>query len=236
MIINKGNFRVEEALVPSDKVVFLFTAMGTKMGAYPYRIFVKQFNKRGYSCVVYDYPRRVVSSGDLKLWQQLFREIVADGQERIKTYKERAITHFYSYGVSMGTLFANKFARDTSEISHVILNLTYGDVARNTWTFKGVKKAKLSLIDQGIDEETLRRSITYFDPIFNATGLRGKKVMLQLARHDSIFPYEQTKLTKRAFETAGLDMVYLENKYLNHLPAATKNLLSIKSIDRFYSS
>jgi hypothetical protein len=236
VIIAKDNFRVEESLVPSDKVIFLFTAMGTKLGAYPYRIFVKQFNRKGYSCVVYDYPRQVVFSGNLELWRRLFDAVVADGQERMRAYKKQGTTHFYSYGVSMGTLFANIFARSTPEISHVILNLTYGDVARNTWTFKGVKKAKLSLIRQGIDEETLRQSITYFDPIVNAAGLKGKKVMLQLARRDSIFPYEQTKHTKQAFETSGLDMVYSENKYLNHLPAATKNLLSIQSIDKFFSS
>jgi len=210
--------------------------MGTKLSAYPYRIFVKRLNRRGYSCVVYDYPRQVVLGGDMNLWRRLFSDITADAQKRIKTYEEYGVTHFYSYGVSMGTLFANMLARSTPEISHVILNLTYGDVARNTWTFKGVKKAKLSLISQGIDEETLRRSITYLDPIFNAAGLNGKKVMLHLARHDHIFPYEQTKHTKYAFEASNLDMVYLENKYLDHLPAATKNLLSVKSIDRFYSS
>jgi hypothetical protein len=236
VVITKNNFRVEESLVQSDKVVFLFTAMGTKLSAYPYRIFVRRLNKRGYSCVVYDYPRQVVLGGDMKLWRQLFSDVTSDGQERIKRYKKRGVMHFYSYGVSMGTLLANMLARNTPEISHVILNLTYGDVAHNTWTFKGVEKAKLNLINQGIDEEMLRRNITYLDPIFNAVGLRGKKVMLHLARHDSIFPYEQTKHTKQAFEAAGIDIVYIENKHLDHLPAATKNLLFIKSIDKFYSS
>ncbi|HEY2003774.1 MAG TPA: hypothetical protein VGH44_01510 [Candidatus Saccharimonadia bacterium] len=236
MIIIKNDFRVKEALVPSDKVIFLFTAMGTRIGAYPYRFFVKQFNKRGYSCVVYDYPRRIVFSGDTKLWRRFFNEIVTDGQERVKMFKKQGVTHFYSYGVSMGTLCANKFTRDTPEISHVVLNLTYGDVARNIWTFKSVKKAKLSLLGQGIDEEAVRREITYLDPVYNAAGLIGRRVMLQLAKRDKIFPYDQTKYTKLAFEAAELDMVYSENKFLSHLPAATKNLLSISSIDKFFSS
>lgn len=236
MILSKANFRVEESLVPSNKVIFVFTALGTTIGMYPYRLFVKRLNKRGYSCVIYDYPRRVVFSGDMELWRQFFGEIVADAQERIETYEKQGAMHFYSYGVSMGTLVANKLARETPEISHVILNLSYGDVARNIWTFNGVKMTKLNLISKGMDEEAVRQNITYFDPIFNARGLRGKKVMLQLARHDRIFPYKQTLHTKRAFEAADLDMVYHETKYLGHIPAATKNVLSIKSIDRFYSS
>lgn len=236
MIVTKAHFRVEESLIPSDKVIFLFTALGTKIGAYPYRLFVKRLNKKGYACVVYDYPRRVVLSGDMELWQRFFDEVVSDARGKIEVYKKHGVTHFYSYGVSMGTLFANKLAREAPEISHVILNLSYGDVARNLWTFKSVRKAKLSLVRKGIDEETVRQNLTYLDPIVNAPGLRGKKVMLQLARHDRIFPWEQTKYTKRAFEETHLDMVYYETKYLGHILTATKNVLSTKNIDRFYSS
>ncbi len=116
------------------------------------------------------------------------------------------------------------------------VNLSHGDVARNLWTFKTVRQAKQNLIDKGFDEAAVRQHITYLDPIFNAPGLKGKKILLQLSRQDKIFPKGQTKHLKQAFEAAGLDMTYLENKHLGHIPAATKNVMSTKIIDTFYSS
>lgn len=162
--------------------------------------------------------------------------MIADGQKRIEKYSKQGALHFYSYGVSMGTLFANKFSRDTAEISHVILNLTYGDVAKSIWTYRGVNKTKTNLLDRGVDEETLRRGITYCDPIVNAAGLAGKKVMLQLSKNDKVLTYDQAVRTKQAFEAANLDMAYTENKYLGHYLSAVRNMLSVKDIDSFFSS
>jgi hypothetical protein len=236
VITAKKNFRVEETLAGIDKVIILFAAMGTRIEHFPYRVFVKRLTKKGYSCIIYDFPPRIILSGDFDIWQQFSDEIIADAKERIKKYKKRGAAHFYAYGVSIGSLYANMLARSTPEISHVILNLSHGDVARNIWTFKTVRQAKQNLIDKGFDEAAVRQNITYLDPIFNAPGLKGKKILLQLSRQDKIFPKEQTKHLKLAFEAAGLDMTYLENKHLGHIPAATKNVMSTKIIDTFYSS
>jgi esterase/lipase len=233
-IIDKKSFRVREWLVDSPKVVFVFTAMGTKIGLY--RPFAGLMNRRGYSCIVYDYPLHMLFEAKLPSWERFYADIIADAQARLKRRKDEGATDFYAYGVSMGTLIVNKFTRDTPEISHLILNLTYGDVARNIWTYKGVKKTKRSLMEQGISEEDLRRAIRYVDPIQNAAQLKGKKVLLQTARKDRVLTYDLTKHTKLAFQAAGLDLTYQENKHLGHYMSGAKNMMSIRSIDAFFSS
>lgn len=232
-IVDRDVYRVAESLVDSKKVVFFFTAMGTKISLY--RPAIRRLNRRGYSCVVYDYPLEVIFSGDLPQWEELYSQLIADAQERLQRFKAQGCTGFYAYGVSLGTLLANKFTRDTPEISHVIFNLTYGDVATNIWTYRGVNKAKHQLIHQGYDEARLRQAIQYSDPIVNAPKLKRKRVLLHLSRTDRVLPYDQTKATKHAFEKAGLDFEYAENKYLGHFLAGAKNTLAINRIDRFFS-
>ena len=235
-IIDKNTFRVKEYPVKSasPRVVVVFTAMGTKIGLY--RLFVKLMKAKGYSCLVYDYPLKLLFEPKLQEWEQFYIDIVADAQERIHQLANADNASFYAYGVSMGTLIANKFARETKEVKHLILNLTYGVVAQNIWTWKGVKKAKAGLMKQGVDQTALRESIKYADPITNASKLKGKKVLLYLTRNDKVLVYDQTKYTKKAFEEAELDLKYVENKYLGHYFSGTKNLLAVNRIDKFYKS
>jgi esterase/lipase len=233
-IEQKKNFRVLEKSVKSDKVAFVFTAMGTKIPLY--RLFVRALNKQGYTVVIYDYPLEPLFEVNLDEWEKFYADIITDAQNKITAYKQLGAQNFYAYGVSMGTLIANKFTRDTKDIKHVILNLTYGDVADNIWSYKGMRKTKASLMKQGIDKEGLRESVKYADPVTNAHGLRGKKVLLYLAKRDKVLIYPQTKATKAALEQAGVDLEYIESKYLGHWSAGAKHMLGIKKIKEFYNS
>lgn len=228
------NFRVQECLIDSPKVVFIFTAMATKIGWY--RLSIRRLQRRGYSCIVYDYPTAMTrNEASLERWRLFFEQIVADAQSRLHRLEQNGATNFYAYGVSMGTLVANKLTRETAEIHHVVLNLTYGDVARNVWTFWGINEAKQVFMQQGLNEADLRKHLKYADPIVNAKGLQGKKVMLHLARRDRILPYTQTKKTLEAFQAARLDLTYKENKYLGHFFGAIKNMMDIRAIDEFFT-
>lgn len=233
-IIDNHIFRVRENIVKSDKVIFLFTAMGTRIGLY--RLFISLLNRRGYSCVVYDYPLRLVHDAKETEWQGLFAEVISDAQSRIAQYKKQGYKHFYAYGVSMGTLFAHKFARDTADITHVVLNLTYGDVADNLWTYRGVRKTMKNLTAQGHTRESARSVVAFIDPIVNAPKLKGKKVLLYLSRTDKVIAYKQTKYTLQAFHQAGLQLDYVENRYLGHYAGAAKNMLSLKGLIKFLES
>lgn len=229
------NFRLRECLIDSPKVIFIFTAMGTKLSWY--RPSIRRLQKRGYSCILYDYPFAMTSKEtSLERWRLFFEQIVADAQSRLHRLEQNGATHFYAYGISMGTLVANSFTRQTPEIHHVILNLTYGDVATNIWTFKGMRAAKRIFIRQGHNVDSLREQMTYADPIFNAKALRSKKVLLQLARRDRVLRYNQTVKTLEAFRAAKLDLTYRENKHLGHFMGGIKNMMDARAIDKFFQS
>ncbi len=230
----KKNFRVQEKLVDSDKVVFVFTGMLTKI--WQYKLFVKRLNKAGYSVVIYDYSNRVMHDAKVDEWEDFVDSIANDAQMRIGKFKSGDKRHFYAYGYSMGTLLANKLARETPDIKHVILNFTYGDVAAHIWHSPATYKTRKSLRKNNVSMESLRRYMAPLDPIVNIEGLRGKKVLLHLARRDRFLSYRIAKATKEAFEQAAIDMVYMENRHLGHWLGGIKNMLSLKKIKAFYDS
>lgn len=230
----KENFRVREFPCKGSSVIFLFTAMGFKI--WHYRLIIWLLNKRGFTVVAYDYPVRVVHQADFEAWKKVDSGIHKDIANRIKQLKNKGAVRFGAYGVSMGTLIANKMTRDFKEITHVILNLTYGDVAANIFHSPLTKRTRKILQEQGIDSETLSKVVTYIDPPKNARGLQGKRVLLYLSRRDKVLKYEISRNTKLAFEEAKLDFEYKEHKYLGHFLAGTKNLYHINKISRFFHS
>lgn len=225
-------FRVKENIVNSDKLLFIFTAMGTKI--WMYNPFLYKMNKLGYSCIIYDYELDFLFNPTLEGWKEFFDVIITDAKSRLAKYKAKKYHKFYAYGASMGTLIASKFTRDTSDITHLILNLTYGDVAKNIWTFKGVKKAKEGFIKQNIDEQTLRDNIGYMDPINSASELKNKRVFLQLTTKDTVLLYEQSRFTKEVFIKEITHFEYQETSYADHLITGIVNLMKTKTIDKFY--
>lgn len=233
-IVTKQNFRVLERRVAGEKCIVVFTAMGTRIGLY--EIFIKRMNLNGYSCIIYDYPLRMVLEAKPSEWETIYTDLVQDAKDRIAKYKQENYKKFYAYGISMGTLWSAKLARETPEISHVVINLTYGDLATNLWTYRGVRKVKATLESEGHTLESTRQIVAFADPIVNASKLKGKKILLYLSKTDRVQPYDQTKHTLAAFEKADLDFHYIENKYLGHFIGGTKNMLGVKKLIEFLES
>lgn len=123
MIEVKKRFRVQEKSVNSDKAIFVFTALGTKIGNF--RLFVKAMNKRGYSCITYDYPMTLITNAQIDEWQACLNDVITDAQNRITKLENRGVCSFASHGSSMGTLFAGLLTRKSPKVSHTILNLPY---------------------------------------------------------------------------------------------------------------
>lgn len=229
MIETRKNFRVREALIDSDKVVFVFTAMGTQMGQYGW--FLKLLNKKGYSAIIYDYTARLVLNAEFESYDKLYEDIQADAYERIEKLQPKYI---YAYGVSMGTIIANKLTRDTPAIQHVAMSLTYGDVATNILHSPATKKTVHSMKSKNLTEDDLRAAVRFMDPIQNAKGLQGKKVWLHLSRRDRVLDYKITVKTKEAFEQNIKEFKYTESKYLGHYITGVKHMLNVGELDKFY--
>ncbi|MDB5183093.1 MAG: hypothetical protein JWO47_877 [Candidatus Saccharibacteria bacterium] len=234
MIEVHARFRVQESLVSSGKVVFVFTALGTKISTY--RLFVRALNKCGYSVIIYDYPISLMVRAQLDEWHGFYKDIVNDAQARIQRLSGEGVSSFSAHGTSMGTLVAGLLGRTTPQISHTVLNLTYGDLARNIYTSKPPRRAKEKFVKQGITEAMLAKEFSYIDPVKTAAEFKDKKVLLYLSKPDSILDYNDSLRTKKALEQTGALLTYYENKRLGHFLGGAKNISGIKKLIAFLES
>lgn len=230
-IEQKENFRVLESLVDSDKLIFVFTAMGISIPLFA--TFVRGLNKRGYNVVIYDYPKRLVLDAQLDAFGPLYKAIKADADQRIARLMPQQI---YSYGISMGTVFAHRLASDTPQIHKVILWMTYGDIATNIMRSPVTAKTRKAMVRRGYSESDVRRGVQFLDPIQNAAGLIGKRVWLHLAKKDRVLTYDTSIKTKQAFEAAVIDLKYTESPHLGHYGNGLVRMFSAKQVDEFYRS
>lgn len=230
----KENFRVMEVPSNGSGVIFLFAGFGVRI--WHYGIFYRLLAKQGFTVYVYDYPNKTTTEANLNIWKKNFENIIQDAKEKIVLQKAKGAKTFGAYGISMGSLFANMLARESKDVTHIILNMTYGDVATHVWYSPIIRKARKNLLKQNIDINTLRKSVAHIDPITNAAKLKGKKIVLYLSRRDRILVYKESHKTKLAFEKAELNFEYIENKYLGHFLGGTKNLFYINKITQFFRS
>ncbi len=230
-IKQRENFRAREALVDSDRLVFVFTAMGTRLEQYS--LFIRQLNKKGYSVVIYDYPTELVLEAEFEEYDKMYDGVKADAYERIKRLNPG---HIYTYGMSMGTVLAGRLTRETPEIQHVVMCMTYGDITSNMMTSPATEKTRKTMQARGLTVDDLRAAVKPYDPIANVAGLKNKKVWLHLARRDKILDYTITVKTKETFEANIKNFKYTESKYLGHYGAGAKHMLKVGELDRFYKS
>lgn len=227
-------FRVKEKLVKSDKAVFVFTALGTKIGSY--RLFIRSLNKHGYSCVIYDYPVSLITNAQVQEWHACFDDVISDAQRRIATLSKKGVISFSAHGSSMGTLFAGLLTRKSPEIGHTILNLPYGDLAHNIFTSRPPRRARKKFIKDGVTEQQIARALAYVDPLKTAAEFKGQKVLLYTSKRDNVLDYKDVKRTRIALEESGAQLTYVENKLLRHYGSGVKNILGIKKLMEFLGS
>lgn len=234
MIETHARYRVQENLIESEKVIFIFTAFGTKTGIY--RPFVKALNKRGYSCIIYDYPTTIVQDAQLAEWHNFYEDVLKDIKSRISKLLESNYTDFFAHGTSMGTLMAGLVSRNCPQVTHTVFNLPYGDLAYSIYTVRPARIAKEKLLLQGISQEQFADAFAYIDPLKTASGFKNKKVLLYISKPDKVLDYRDTQRTRIALEKAGAQLTYIENKRFGHHLGGAKNIMSINRLVTFLES
>lgn len=201
-IEQKRNYRVLESDDDFKKVIFVFTAMGTKITQY--RFFLRSLKKRSYHTIIFDYNTDLVLEARLDEYEPMYLDLAKDGRARLKKLKQHGATQFFAYGTSMGSVLANRFTRETPEITHLVLNLTYGDVTEHVMESPVTRKSREAMKRKNISVETLKSYMDLYDPIIHAKELKGRKVLLHLSRRDRALRYERTRVTKKRLKMLAL--------------------------------
>jgi hypothetical protein len=124
----------------------------------------------------------------------------------------------------MGTIFAIDAAAKNPGIVKVVVNLTYGSVADNVWTWWYLRFAKRRFQRLGVKMQDLERQLGSISPIPNASRLKSKAVLLYLSRRDRVLRYGQSRQFKDALDAAKVDYQYIENRHLGHIASIAVNL------------
>src|SRR6266536_3160502 len=132
--------RVKEFGWTNHKLIFFFAGMGTRI--WLHRGPISRLVQHGYHVVAYDFDPLIVRNGDADNFLAVAEAITNDVKNRVDAAKARGVDVIHAFGVSMGTLLAIKCAAEIPEISKVVINLTYGSVAENVWTWWFIKPAK----------------------------------------------------------------------------------------------
>ncbi len=198
----------------TDKVVFFFTSLGSKYWLYLPVIYT--YVRAGYHVVVYDTSPGIIFDENIFRFLETGEKIARSVQDQVKNMRKKGVKVFVTHGNSMGTLYAVRSAVETPEITKVIINLTYGSLADNIWSWIVMRNIKKRLQRAGITKEQVDEILKPISPIPMAAKLKGKKVLLYLAKNDTLMLYKQSLQFKEALDKAKVDYVYIENPYFGH--------------------
>ena len=204
-----------------DPVIFFFTAFKTKYWLY-YPV-IRNLTKAGYYVVVYDINADAILKGEPEDFLNLADHIVLDVQSQVENFKQAGVKKFSTFGVSMGTLFALRISVDIPDIKKVVANLTYGSFADNVWSWKPASKLKRRLEGAGINKAALENLLTPISPLSMAPKLKGKKLLLYLAKNDKVILFSQSSQFKEALDRAGINYIYHQNNKFGHLISGVIN-------------
>lgn len=229
MISRLEDYRVKVYGRSNTKVLFLFCPFGIRRWQLRVPFLpIERLIKNGYQVVCYDFNTQKVTS-DPQHSVAIFDQVFSDFSTRMQQYKDQGISEFSCFGTSMGTLFASYCAANNPDISHVVLNLAYGDFTDHILALPKMQflpKDRISnFIHNAGGEKQLRTLVQKYSPLNNAQKLGSKKVLLYLSTQDSVMPHALSLKLKEALEKSGTNLTYVENTKHDHYQSAFRNHL-----------
>lgn len=207
-------------------VIFLFT--GFRMKRWLYYLTIRKLMKAGYYVIVYDIDSSLIFHGEISDFLYTVEALINTVKQQVNDLKQQGAKVFFSYGTSMGTIFAMRIAIEIQDIKKIIVNLTYGSLADNVWTWSVLKGVKKRLEHAGITKEKLETLLEPISPLSMAPKLKGKKLLLYLAKKDKIILFNQSLQFKEALDKAGIEYIYYQNNRFGHFIAGSLNNLRSK--------
>lgn len=145
--------------------------------------------KKGYSCLSYTLPRRILSS-DIYLTLKLFNDI--SEQIKLDIAELKVKHHFQQIDIisfSLGAVNACLIANNNPDISGLFLIIPGACLASSLWD--GVRTQRLKKIyeKQGVNRGQLIKIWADLAPKNNIDALNNKKIFIAISLADKIIPY-----------------------------------------------
>ena len=198
---------------------------------------IQRLVRAGYRVVVYDYASEIATV-NAEVTVREFELLLADAAERIAAYERDGETEFYAFGISMGTNFAVNLAVRHPEVTRLVLNLSYSDITEHIVSLPALKTVPKAVWERYVavsgGESGMRRQLDRYSPLHLAEHLKGREVLLFLARADRILQYQHTRRLLDRLRKAGCGVTYYENLHGGHFVAALRNNLNGRRYLEFF--
>lgn len=196
--------------------------MLTRLWQYRWLFWI--MNRKGYTVYGYEMrERKIFLKYKVSEFGNFLNGVRHEVREYIQTEKANGVTTFAVFGVSMGNIYALNCAKYLKDIDKAIINLTYGSMAHNFWTYKRHRPTVSHFLEGISSEEEVKEKLGTAETTDNLQALRSKKILVFSSRNDTVLP-DTLKFKKKLIES-GVKAVYYESS-LGHTAAAFMNLVN----------
>jgi len=186
------------------------------MSQFPMQVLTKRILNAGYSCLIYQFPKRILSD-NIYLTQEYFKEIQEEIKQDIKDIKKKHNFEEISViGISLGCVNALMVANKNPDINNVFLVVPGDSLSDSLWRGVGTVRLKSQIKKHKINLEELEKEWKNLDPKNNIDSLFDKKIEIHLSKSDKVIPYTNGHRLVADMEETGLHPSVFTNNKLGH--------------------
>lgn len=182
----------------------------------PMRILRKRILKAGHSCLIYQFPIKILSA-NVHLTEQYFKDIQAEIKKDIKEIKQKHnFLEVDIIGMSLGCVNTLMVANKNPDINKLFLIVPGDSLSESLWRGVGTKKLKNQIKKHHINLEELEKDWKDLEPKNNIDGLFDKEIEVYISGADTVIPYNNGHRLVKDMQNIGLNPTVFKNKRLGH--------------------
>jgi len=154
----------------------------------PMRYLRRRILKAGHSCLVYQFPFKVLSD-NVHLTEKYFKDIQREVKRDITAVQRKhGFSKIVVLGMSLGCVNAVMVANKNPKVTTLILVVPGNSLAESLWRGIGTTKLKQQIKKHGINLEKLEKDWKDLAPENNIGGLTGKNIEIYVSKSDRSYP------------------------------------------------
>ncbi len=200
----------------SEKLYVIAPYWQATISQFPMRILKKRILQAGYSCLIYQFPIKILSE-NVNLTEEYFKEIEKEIKKDIFEIKEKhKFKEIIMLGMSLGCVNALMVSNQNQDVNRVILVVPGDSLSDSLWRGVGTRKLRNQIAKHHINLKELEKDWQDLDPKNNINGLAGKEIEVYLSKADKIIPYKNGSYLVKDIKNIGISPVVIKNKSLGH--------------------
>lgn len=178
-----------------------------------------------FKAIIITWPRDIMTA-DVKLTHERFMKVRDDVLTLIKKLPKKQQKNISLFGMSQGTILSFMIANVYPHVEKMVINITGSDLAETVWSWdKTMPELKSEIVKNKVTLKKLKNAWSDLSPINNLDHLKAKAVLLYLAKHDELIPFQSQEELLHALQSTDICVEAIINERHSHFTSALLNLL-----------